>query len=193
MSFLCVGVLKCMVFWGWFPHLKPKFHCAIIYLLGCQIILRFCTGYDCTIIKCACSVAASACWKQSRNKRVNANHSCQRIFFVPVMQFFPDAAGGCFTNVSRAPQNTLAKIYNTRNHIYGETLYVCQSKALGIRTKFQLEILIISIICAIHKFRENFLESSRNISETTPICVSGAGEEGRGRSWLCWFTVFSRR
>ena len=22
---------KCMVFWGWFPHLKSKFHCAIMY------------------------------------------------------------------------------------------------------------------------------------------------------------------
>ena len=28
--------------------------------------------------------------------------------------------GGCFTNVSRALQNNLAKIYNARNHIYGE-------------------------------------------------------------------------
>ena len=81
--------------------------------------------------------------------------------------------GGCFTNVSRAPQNILAKIHNTRNHIYGENfnLKICtcaQSKALGTRTKFQLEILITSTICAIHKFRENFLESSRNVSETTP-------------------------
>ena len=38
-----------------------------------------------------------------------------------------------------------------------------------------------------------FLGSSWNVSETTPRCVSGAGEEGRGRSWLCWFTVFSRQ
>ena len=28
--------------------------------------------------------------------------------------------GGCFTNVSRALQNNLAKIHNTRNHIYDE-------------------------------------------------------------------------
>ena len=47
-------------------------------------------------------------------------------------------------------------------------------------TKFQLEILITSTICALHKCRDNFLESSRNVSETTP--VSGAGEEGRGGS-----------
>ena len=35
-------------------------------------------------------------------------------------------------------------------------------------TNFQLEILIRSTISAIHKFRENILESSRNVSETTP-------------------------
>ena len=40
--------------------------------------------------------------------------------------------------------------------------------ALGTRTKFQLEILIGSGISAIHKIRENILESSRNVSETTP-------------------------
>ena len=82
---------------------------------------------------------------------------------------------GCFTNVLWAPQNILAKIHNTRNHIYGDNfnLKICtcaQSKALGIRTKFQLEILITSTIYAIHKFWENFLESSRNVSETTPRC-----------------------
>ena len=81
--------------------------------------------------------------------------------------------GGCFTNVSRALQNNLAKIHNTRNHIYDQNfklkLWTCaQSMALGTRTKFQLEILITSTISAIHKFRENILESSRNVSETTP-------------------------
>ena len=85
----------------------------------------------------------------------------------------PPRPGGCFTNVTRAPQNILAKIHNTRNHIYGENfnLKICmcaQSKPLGPHTKFQIEILITSTICAIHKFRENFLESSLNISETTP-------------------------
>ena len=80
---------------------------------------------------------------------------------------------GCFTNVSRALQNNLAKIYNANNNIYGENfkLKLCtcaQSMALGTRTKFQLEILIRSAISAIHKFRENILESSRNVSETTP-------------------------
>ena len=81
--------------------------------------------------------------------------------------------GGCFTNASRALQRNLAKICNARNHIYSENfkLKICtcaQSKALGTHTKFQLEILIRSAISAIHKFRENMLESSLNVSETTP-------------------------
>ena len=71
------------------------------------------------------------------------------------------------------PKNILAKIHNTRNHIYGENFNLkdctcAQSKALGTRTKFQLEIIITSTNCAIHKFWDNFLESSRNVSETTP-------------------------
>ena len=58
-------------------------------------------------------------------------------------------------------------------NIYGENfkLKFCacaQSMALGTRTKFQLEMLIGSAISATHKFRENILESSRNVSETTP-------------------------
>ena len=55
-------------------------------LLGCHIILRFCIEHDSitamlrqlsTMIECACSVAASACWKQSRNKRVDADRCKQ--------------------------------------------------------------------------------------------------------------------
>ena len=37
-----------------------------------------------------------------------------------------------------------------------------------VRTNFQLEILIRSKISARHNFRENILESSQNVSETTP-------------------------
>ena len=81
--------------------------------------------------------------------------------------------GGCFTRILRVLQNNLMKIFNSRNHIYGENfklkLSTCvQSMALGIRTKFQLEILIRNMISAIHKFRENILESSQNVSETHP-------------------------
>ena len=42
-----------------------------------------------------------------------------------------------------------------------------QNMAVGTRTKFQLEILIRSMIFAIHKFGDNILESLRNVSETT--------------------------
>ena len=93
--------------------------------------------------------------------------------------------GVCFTNVSRAPQNNLAKIYKARNDIYSENfrLKLCtcaQSMALGTRTKFQLEILIRSTISAIHKFQENILESSRNVSETTPrACLTWIPETTR--------------
>ena len=40
--------------------------------------------------------------------------------------------------------------------------------ALGTRTKFQIEILTINVISSIVDFREIILESSRNVSETTP-------------------------
>ena len=81
--------------------------------------------------------------------------------------------GGCFSNVSRALQNNLAKIYNSRNNIYADNfkLKICtctQSMALVTRTKFQLEILIRNTILVIYKFRENILESARNVCETPP-------------------------
>ena len=40
--------------------------------------------------------------------------------------------------------------------------------ALGTRTKFQFEILTINVISSIVYFRKIILESSRNVSETTP-------------------------
>ena len=53
--------------------------------------------------------------------------------------------GDCFTNVLRALQNNLVKIYNVRDHTSDENfklkLCMCaQSHALGTRTNFQLEI-----------------------------------------------------
>ena len=70
----------------------------------------------------------------------------------------------------------LAKIHNARNHIYGENfkLNLCtcaQSMALGTHTKFQLGLLIRRTICATQKFRENILESLRNVSETPLVHV----------------------
>ena len=79
--------------------------------------------------------------------------------------------GGCFTNISWALENNLAKIHNARNHIYGENfmLKLCtcaQSMALGTRTKFQLEMLIKNTISAKHEFQANILESLWNVNET---------------------------
>ena len=62
---------------------------------------------------------------------------------------------GCFDNVSRTVQNNLVKIYNARNHIFGEKfkLKLAESYAMGTRTKFQLERIIRSSISAIHTDR----------------------------------------
>ena len=81
--------------------------------------------------------------------------------------------GGCFTNVSRALQNILSKFVYCRNSTCDQNfkLKLCtcaQSHALGTCTTFQLEILIINVISGVVYFREIILESSRNISETTP-------------------------
>ena len=80
-------------------------------------------------------------------------------------------SGCCFTNVLWALQTKHRKIYNARNHIYAGNfnlkLCMCvQSMSLSTCTKIQLEILIRSKISAKHKFQENILESSQNVSET---------------------------
>ena len=73
---------------------------------------------------------------------------------------------------STASTNQLSS-NNTKNDIYGENLKLklctcAQSMALGTWTKFQLEIFIRRTISAAYKFPENILESSQNVSETTP-------------------------
>ena len=85
-------------------------------------------------------------------------------------QFAWNHPGCCYTNVLRALQNNLAKINSARNSIYVENfkLKLCacaKSMALGTGTKFQLEIRTRSTISAIHKFQENILKSSWNVSE----------------------------
>ena len=80
---------------------------------------------------------------------------------------------GCFTNVSRALQNIISKLVYCRDCTSYENfkLKLCscaQSYVLGTRTKLQLEILTINVIAGIVHFREIILESSRNVSETTP-------------------------
>ena len=101
----------------------------------------------------------------------------------PFMKWSP---GSCFTSVSQALQNNLAKIHNIRNHIHGKNfkLKLCtctQSMALGTHTKFKLEILMKSTISVIHKFQENISESSWNVSETTPRL-----QRAKGVNWVNW-------
>ena len=43
--------------------------------------------------------------------------------------------------------------------------------ALGTCTKFQIQILTINVISGIVYFHEIILESSRNVSETTPCTI----------------------
>ena len=81
--------------------------------------------------------------------------------------------GGCFTNTSWALQNILSQFVYRRNRTSYENfklkLCMCaQSHALGTHTKFRLEILSLNVISSIVDFREIILESSRNVSETTP-------------------------
>ena len=91
---------------------------------------------------------------------VASNMPCTRVCFM------------CFTNVSRALQNNLAKIHIARNHIYGENLKLklctcaAQSMALCPRTNFKLGNLLKSMISVRNKFRGNILKSSWNVSET---------------------------
>ena len=86
---------------------------------------------------------------------------------------FVQASVFFFTNVSWALQNILSKCVCCENRTSYEhfKLKLCscaQSMALGTRTKFQLEFLTINVITGIVYFREIILESSRNVSETTP-------------------------
>ena len=73
--------------------------------------------------------------------------------------------------------------------------FVVCPKPLGTRTKFQLEILTINVITDIVYFREIILESSRNISETTPWCqvenedVIGAAPTGDAPTTSEWSMI----
>ena len=75
--------------------------------------------------------------------------------------------GVCFTNVSRALQDILLKFVYCKNRSSYEN-FKLKCMALGTRTKFQFEILTMNVISSIVYFREIILESSRNVSETTP-------------------------
>ena len=88
---------------------------------------------------------------------------------VSVLQGRPEGRGlfhECFVS---SPKQSRENTQCQKSHLWWEfqakTLYMCPKPWC---TKFQLEILIRNTISAIHKFRENILESSRNVSETTP-------------------------
>ena len=75
--------------------------------------------------------------------------------------------------VSRALQNIFSKFVCCRNrtsyeHFKLKLSSCAQSHDLATRTKFQLEIPTINVITGIVYFREIILESSRNVSGTTP-------------------------
>ena len=59
-----------------------------------------------------------------------------------------------------------------------------QSHALGTRTKFRFEILTINVISGTVYFREIILESSQNVSETTPR-TSHHKEPWEGKERTC--------
>ena len=75
LSFLCVELSystsadKCMVFWEWFSHLKPKFHCAIFYF---SVVKSFWDFVQSTIISQFRTlglhiIAETAVWLDFRN------------------------------------------------------------------------------------------------------------------------------
>ena len=93
------------------------------------------------------------------------------------MVFLYEIIGYYFTNVLRALQNNLAKIYNARNHIYGENFklkFVHANKASlwapiqSFSVKFSWGVWFLQYT----NFEVIFLKNSRNVSETPP----GLGE-----------------
>ena len=92
----------------------------------------------------------------------------------------------CFTLLGvvsltfRNPSKIISKLYNARNHIYGENfkLKLCMcAQSFGHTYK----ILLRSMISPILKFQENILESSWNVSETPPWSLV------LGIYWSWWF------
>ena len=108
--------------------------------------------------------------------------------------------GGCFTKVSRALQNIISKFFCVLQKSYflwefqDETLCVCPKLYFGHRytAKFELEILTLNVISGIAYFRDIILESSRNVSETTPWCHKGARHQHQSW-WLLWLWCHKNR
>ena len=72
---------------------------------------------------------------------------------------------------------------------------VPKSHAVGTCTKFQLEILSITVISGIIYFHDIILKSSRNASETTPwpsgVCFTNVLRALQNISWKCVYCINS--
>ena len=83
--------------------------------------------------------------------------------------FFYCRGQGVVSPTFRELSNIISRNLCTSYENFKLKLCTCaQNHALGTRTKFQLEILTINVISGIVYFRKIILESSRNVSETTP-------------------------
>ena len=90
------------------------------------------------------------------------------------------APGDCFTNVSRALQINHMKIYNARNHIYGENGFGHVYKVSAWNSLEKYDAYKVSAwiahekydFCKKKKFLKNIFESAWNICETTLWCLA---------------------
>ena len=89
----------------------------------------------------------------------------------------PDTWGLFHLRFASSPKYSLEICVLQKSHF----LWACISSwnfvrvPLGMRTKFQLEIITINVMTGIVYFREIILESSQNVSETTPWAVYWGG------------------
>ena len=99
----------------------------------------------------------------------------QRVTF-EIFQDFGDP-GGCFTNILRAPQNILAKIDNTINHIYGEkfNLKICTcaqrlwAHVHSFSLKFSSQVLFVQYT----NFERIFWRARETLVKQPQISVTG--------------------
>ena len=103
--------------------------------------------------------------------------------------------GGCFTNVSRALQNNLAKIHNTRNHIYGENfkLKLCTwlwAHVQRFSLKFSSQVLFLQYT----NFKRIFWRARETLGKQHPgLRLSGRspGVPDKSSRGLCSMSRYS--
>ena len=100
--------------------------------------------------------------------------------------------GGCFTNFTRAPQNILAKIPNTRNHIYGENFNLW-AHIQSFSLKFSSPILFVQYT----KFERIFWRARETLVKQPPGIWLAAGTTTsrseallRNPDWLTWILIW---